>query len=281
MKKFIIFIAAALSAVCLSACSGKSGLTQFESEKIETAKEYALGQVIPSLGFFSDGTMDQYEMQYQPIPWDEFTMDEVAAYAKKVFGFEVDGYGFYNAINSFKGSKETLGAMSKDGAGNYEYGEATAYIDDDQIVVNVPVKCEKGDANIEVIFSNDLFMKLEAASINQNSTMSDKMGKAGLNTLLGMGTVFVVLILISLIISLFGLIPKIQKASAEKKKLAEQQKNAATSGIDNAIDQIIENETQNETADTELVAVIAAAIAACEGTSADGFVVRSIRRRYR
>ena len=98
---------------------------------------------------------------------------------------------------------------------------------------------------------------------------------------LGMGTVFVVLILISLIISLFGLIPKIQKASAEKKKLAEQQKNAATSGIDNAIDQIIENETQNETADTELVAVIAAAIAACEGTSADGFVVRSIRRRYR
>ena len=31
--------------------------------------------------------------------------------------------------------------------------------------------------------------------------------------------------------------------------------------------------------DTELVAVIAAAIAAYEGTSTDGFVVRSIRRR--
>ena len=34
-----------------------------------------------------------------------------------------------------------------------------------------------------------------------------------------------------------------------------------------------------ETDDGELVAVIAAAIAAAEGTSADGFVVRSIRRR--
>ena len=31
--------------------------------------------------------------------------------------------------------------------------------------------------------------------------------------------------------------------------------------------------------DTELVAVIAAAIAAAEGTTTDGFVVRSIKRR--
>lgn len=281
MKKFIVFIAAALSAFCLCACSNGKELTQFESEKIATAEEYALSQVIPSLGFFSDGTMDLYEAQYQPIPWDEFTMDEVAAYAKKVFGIEVDGYGFYNAINSFKSSKDTLGAISTDAAGNYAYGDVSSYIDGDQIVVNVPVKCDNGDANIEVIFSNDLFMTVEAASINQNSTMSEKMGKAGLNTLLGMGTVFVVLILISLIISLFGLIPKIQKASAEKKKLAEAAEKERTQGIDNAIGQIIANETESGTDDTELVAVIAAAIAAFEGTSSDGFVVRSIRRRYR
>ena len=281
MKKFIVFIAAALSAFCLCACSNSKEYTQFESEKIATAEEYALTQVIPALGYFSDGTMDMYELQYQPIPWDEFTMDEVAAYAKQIFKIEVDGYGFYNAINSFKSSKETVGAISLDAEGNYAYGDVSSYIDGDQIVVNVPVKCDNGDANIEVIFSNDLFMTVEAASINQNSTMSEKMGKAGLNTLLGMGTVFVVLILISLIISLFGLIPKIQKASAEKKKLAEAAKEERTQGIDNAIGQIIANETENEADDTELVAVIAAAIAAYEGTSSDGFVVRSIRRRYR
>ena len=34
-----------------------------------------------------------------------------------------------------------------------------------------------------------------------------------------------------------------------------------------------------ETEDLELIAVISAAIAAAEGTSEDGFVVRSIRRR--
>lgn len=38
-------------------------------------------------------------------------------------------------------------------------------------------------------------------------------------------------------------------------------------------------ETVEETDDLELIAVISAAIAAAEGTSTDGFVVRSIRRR--
>ena len=51
----------------------------------------------------------------------------------------------------------------------------------------------------------------------------------------------------------------------------------------NAVAQIEQNEVQEDAQeladDTELVAVIAAAIAAYEGTSTDGFVVRSIRRR--
>ena len=38
-------------------------------------------------------------------------------------------------------------------------------------------------------------------------------------------------------------------------------------------------EEAEEMDDTELVAVIAAAIAAAEGTTTDGFVVRSIKRR--
>ena len=49
--------------------------------------------------------------------------------------------------------------------------------------------------------------------------------------------------------------------------------------LDNAVAQIIENEEQSD--NLELVAVIAAAIAASEGAaSTDGYVVRSIRRRF-
>jgi sodium pump decarboxylase gamma subunit len=98
------------------------------------------------------------------------------------------------------------------------------------------------------------------------------MTKAGLNTLMGMGTVFAVLILIAVLISCFNFIPKIQAVFSKKEKKAE-------AAADNAVAQIVENEAVQEEDDLELVAVIAAAIAAYEGSaSTDGFTVRSIRK---
>ena len=101
------------------------------------------------------------------------------------------------------------------------------------------------------------------------------MVKAALNTIIGIGTVFIVLILISFIISLFGYIPKIQ-AWFENRKKKEDVKEES---IDNTIAQIVEMEEVDAADDLELVAVIAAAIAASEGAaSTDGFVVRSVRK---
>ena len=103
------------------------------------------------------------------------------------------------------------------------------------------------------------------------------MTKAGLNTLLGMGSVFCVLILIMFIIYLFGIIPKIQKKSAEKK--AKKQAVSTETSVEKTIANIVEKEEGELVDDTELVAVISAAIAAYEGNSStDGFVVRSIRK---
>ncbi|MBR1860371.1 MAG: OadG family protein [Lachnospiraceae bacterium] len=236
--------------------------------------------ILPTLGFFTDGTLAGYEVSYGEIPWSEFTMEEVSDMAEKLLGIEVDGYGFYNARSSFITTAESIGNMIKDpSTGRIVTGEISSYFDGDQIIVSVPVECERGSATAEVIFSNDMFLKLESASLTENYTMSQKMGKAGLNTLMGMGTVFIVLILISLLISVFGVIPKIQKNMAAKKEKKELVDNSAIAGIDNAVNQIIANETAGED-DTELVAVIAAAIAAYEGSgSADGYIVRSIRRR--
>ncbi len=280
MKKFIVFMAAALCAFGLSACGSKSDLTPYETEKLNQAENRAVNYVLPSLGYFTDGAFESYEAVNGELPWDEYTMDEVAEAALEILGLEVDGYGFYNARASFISAAESVGPMKTNETGAIITGEVSSYIDDDQIVVSVPVECERGKANAEIIFSNDMFMKLESASLTENYTMSQKMGKAGLNTLLGMGTVFIVLILICLLISLFGVIPKIQKAAADKKAQKEAEDKAAISGIDNAIDQIIANEANNEADDTELVAVIAAAIAAYEGSgSTDGYIVRSIRRR--
>ena len=105
--------------------------------------------------------------------------------------------------------------------------------------------------------------------------------QALLNTLMGMGTVFAVLIFISLLISLFVYIPSIERAlknrSSRKEKRAAQEERPAPKRP------IIEEaaEEQELVDDGELVAVITAAImAASSGTavSADKLVVRSIKR---
>ena len=108
-------------------------------------------------------------------------------------------------------------------------------------------------------------MALEAT---RTTLMAAKLADAGINTLLGMGTAFAVLILISLIISLFPMIGKIGK------------KQPAPAPAKPAAPEVVEAEDLSD--DEELVAVIAAAIAAYEGStsaSGDGFVVRSIRKR--
>lgn len=105
--------------------------------------------------------------------------------------------------------------------------------------------------------------------------------QALLNTLMGMGTVFAVLIFISLLISLFVYIPSIERAlknrSSRKEKRAAQEERLAPKRP------IIEEAAEEEELvdDGELVAVITAAImAASSGTavSADKLVVRSIKR---
>lgn len=149
--------------------------------------------------------------------------------------------------------------------------ETSADISADEAVISIVVDGTSHDATVEIVVDKDL--NLTSVTTTVIKTLGEMMINAALNTLIGMGTVFVVLILISLLISLFGLIPKIQAAMSKKKE------NVQEKAVDNAVAQIIENEEQSD--DLELVAVIAAAIAASEGAaSTDGYVVRSIRRRF-
>ena len=137
----------------------------------------------------------------------------------------------------------------------------------DSIMLTTDAEYEDRDAEITIEFNEKSEMESFTAAAKYST--GEILQKAGLNTVLGMGTVFVVLIFISFIISLFGLIGKTQQKKTEPK-----QTEAAPAAV--------EEETVQEedlTDDLELVAVISAAIAASEGTSTDGFVVRSIKKR--
>lgn len=100
--------------------------------------------------------------------------------------------------------------------------------------------------------------------------------KALTNTLLGMGTVFIVLIFIAFLISLLpkltGLIESVGRKKTAPAAPASKQPAAPAAAS------APEPEQEELADDLELVAVITAAIAASEGVPADGFVVRSIKR---
>ena len=108
------------------------------------------------------------------------------------------------------------------------------------------------------------------------------MEKAALNTLMGMGTVFLVLIFISLIISSFKKVNEIE-ANVKAKKAGAEAPAAAPAPVQTAAPAAAPARTAapagNAANDGELVAVITAAIAAATGVPADSVNIRSITRK--
>lgn len=151
----------------------------------------------------------------------------------------------------------------------------------------------------------------EDCEVSAVYSKKELIGKAGVNTAIGMGVVFAVLIFISFVISLLKYIPMIfdadiRKNRAEKKKAQENaQKNTekriiAASDVDEKAAKAAKADKPAPKAaadlsedlmnDAELVAVITAAIYAASGSgvrapaytaSNDKLVVRSIRRAKR
>ena len=134
-------------------------------------------------------------------------------------------------------------------------------------------KFEKANANFVYVFDSQ--GTPTSMSVDVQYGMGKTLQRAGLNTLMGIGTVFVMLILLSLLISLFRFIPNPEAKKAAEAKAAKAAKEAEAAAIAQTAPAQAE---ENLADDGELVAVIAAAIAAAEGTTTDGFVVRSIRK---
>ena len=200
-------------------------------------------------------TVDQYVFQYEEeMGW--------LSGAKTSYDSALKDMGSVNAF-AFTSEEEYFAVLET----------VDVKIAKNEVIANIPLEGAEKNANVEVIFNEKGIVT--SMTINVERTFGELMTNAALNTLLGMGTVFVVLILISFIISAFGLISKVEDAlknKASKKEIKEE-------AVNNTIAQIEEREELAD--DLELVAVIAAAIASYEGTSTDGFVVRSIRKANR
>ena len=164
-------------------------------------------------------------------------------------------------INSWVDIKAELGDF-------VDYGEVAVTEANGTITVEQTANFTNRDIKVTFVYDKD--MQVEDINIDKIYTLGETMTKAAMNTAMGMGTVFVMLIVISLIISCFTLINKLQSKAENKKAAAAP----APAVVEAAPVPVVP-----QTDDLELVAVIAAAIAAATGTSTDDFVVRSIKRR--
>lgn len=249
MKKFLLVLALTGCVLGMTACGSE-------------AEEEAAPVVTEDMETRTDSIFKIFE--------DAMQNDEVEAVAEMFDLQYADGIGdeFIAACGLWESSAEEIGAYKGIVADSMEI-EGTQ----EEYTLSFEIEGSSRNANVEMYYTEDTLL-FPDMMISPHYTMGEKMEKAALNTLLGMGTVFIVLILIMFIIMAFGIIPKIEKSMADKKA---KKKVKTEDAVDNTIAQIIEKEELSD--DTELVAVIAAAIAASEGAAGtDGFVVRSIKR---
>ncbi len=199
-----------------------------------------------------------------------FQLDYIMMY----YSMPVSGENFLGLLNSWQAAVDECGDFE-----SYDIDEYEAKQTSEGYELSVDATFDDRDAKIIFVF-DDKF-NIQSMDVSAEYETSEILGKAGLNTLLGMGTVFAVLIFLAFLISLMKYTDKMLDFG---NKVIAFIKNSEKPQNEVDLKEVIEDkenveDEQELSDDLELVAVISAAIAASEGTSTDGFVVRSIRRR--
>lgn len=249
MKRLLVVLC--MMAACLlslTACSAETGNAAASSEDDATAAY--VGQL--TAGLLEDISsyteeqvrIDEAEMRKQNEPVQTVLADGLVSWA-----------GVMNDTGALVSVISSVGEVTEDGYAGI-----------------VMAQFENRKCEFKILYDVD-GQNLVPTSItfSPEYTVGEKMAKAAMNTLMGMGTVFIVLIFISLLIGCFKYINVFEKKMRAKAEVPVPAPAAAVEVLPAA-------EEEELADDLELVAVITAAIAAASDTPADGLVVRSIKR---
>lgn len=249
MKKLIACICMLTCILSLTACGKEQKvLSEMEQAFVDTTKEMVVSlEAMP---------VDQLE-QIVNTRNEAIAEDHETALAVKA------------SYKSYLDSKEELGAYAP-----LSTDYATVEITEDETVVVIEGTFLKRTGKITAHYSWN--GNLLSFSVEPLYTRAELVGQAGLNTVIGMGIVFIVLIFIAFLISLFKYINKAETYFANRKRAKEE---AAFTPVDPANAPVLYEEEEELVDDLELVAVITAAVAASMNTSVDNLVVRSIKRK--
>lgn len=265
MNKKLTFILCVLSCALLMAGCNVSLTKQNKNFAKDTLKEKADSAIDEWFSVDYASQMDQYQqaIDYYDGMKDSFSESDWESY-------QAQRAEWVEQIAEFK---ENAKLQKKYGTEKKkEIGKPDYTISSESATVNVTVKTNKGKKLIFSVSYDEDGNQTEI-KVEEYKSLGQKMGKAGLNTIMSMAIVFIVLIFISLVISCFKFIGVIQNRSNRKQA-------ASVKVAPVPVTPSVDVEEENLVDDLELVAVITAAIAAAgEAESADGLVVRSIVRR--
>ena len=212
----------------------------------------------------------------------EKVIESVKALVNNLVSMNENELEYYteNSLGWTKSASEVLLDYTKNNTlGEFKNLGETKFEEDGQMLkVTVVARFEKANLDVTTTLTNisgeiiPVEMNFKVIDTG-NTSLGERMQSALFNAVIGISSVFVVLILISFIIYLFKYIPKIQEI------FTKGDKNSASAVLEKTIAQIEEKEEFVD--DTELVAVIMAAICATTGKTSDSFVVRSIKKADR
>ena len=193
------------------------------------------------------------------------TLTQVSGWSDEQIEMMIDGSDASSAAiaSNWKSVKEELGAFVE---------VTSAELSADGTSITGHVKYEKTDDKTDVVVTYSVNQEAQTVTMNWDVDypMGVLMQRAAMNTVMGIGIVFLTLLFLSGLISQMHIIPDmVEKMSKKKAPAAPAPAPAAAPAP------VVEEDL---TDDLELVAVITAAIAASENTSSDGFVVRSIKK---
>ena len=251
IRKILAALVLAVSVLGLTACGNAAASQEtvtYDTAQLQSVADYliSLWTNMPAEEIGQYASMDKDDMQ--------MLIDQ--------FGLPFTAESFSTAFAGYAGSMDELGGyLSTD-----SYDEPEIKGEDVSFVVNMSF--EKRTAELSLVFNKKGIV--QSVTLDPDYSTGEILKKAGMNTILGMGTVFIVLIFISLVIYCFNFIPGNRTPKEEEKKKPAPKQRPAKKASRAA--------KEKPADDKELVAAITVAICAYNGASPEGFVVRSIRR---
>lgn len=248
MKKLASLLCMIMLVLGLSACGSSSDVA-------ETVVDPALAEQLSQFLISNLTVMTTEDMQYY-IGMDADDLQSILDQS----GIPMTAEAFQSVFNGYVSDADVFGSYIT--TDSYEFTG-----DDEEATHTTSMTFSDHPAKMSLTFDENGIVT--SATMDPVLSTGEILQKAGLNTVIGMGTVFIVLIFISFII---GLLPKVTGLveGTGKKKEAPVKEVPKVALAPAASEELAD--------DLELVAVISAAIAAYTGTSSDDFVVRSIKR---